>query len=157
MSNKKRIQKKLSKINLNFEIKKFQIAMKILDDLIEKQNQKDKLLKLVSEAVEPKGLITENGKEKILDIAGDFRFNVDENVRKIINDSNANTLNSLRNLGKAIEKGNNNFLENLKSIKIEIPKQRVGFLGLEKQKDGSVKTVFAGSEDYKEKLPKPAP
>ena len=157
MSNKKRIQKKLSKINLNFEIKKFQIAMKILDDLIEKQNQKDKLLKLISDAVEPKGLITEIGKEKILDIAGDFRFNVDENVRKIINDSNANTLDSLKNLGKAIEKGNNNFLENLKSIKIEIPKQRVGFLGLEKQKDGSVKTVFAGSEDYKEKLPKPAP
>ena len=157
MSNKKRIQKKLSKINLNFEIKKFQIAMKILDDLIEKQNQKDKLLKLISDAVEPKGLITEIGKEKILDIAGDFRFNVDENVRKIINDSNANTIDSLKNLGKAIEKGNNNFLENLKSIKIEIPKQRVGFLGLEKQKDGSVKTVFAGSEDYKEKLPKPAP
>ena len=157
MSNKKRIQKKLSKINLNFEIKKFQIAMKILDDLIEKQNQKDKLLKLVSEAVEPKGLITENGKEKILDIAGDFRFNVDENVRKIINDSNANTLNSLRNLGKAIEKGNNNFLENLKSIKIEIPKQRVGLLVLENQKDGSVKKVFVGCEDYKEKLPKPAP
>ena len=153
MSNKKRIQKKLSNINLNFEIKKFQIAMKILDDLMEKQNQKDKWLKLVSDAVEPKGLITENGKEKILDIAGDFRFNVDENVRKIINDSNANTLDSLKNLGKAIEKGNNNFLENLKSIKIEIPKQRVGFLGLEKQKDGSVKTVFAGSEDYKEKLP----
>ena len=153
MSNKKRIQKKISNINLNFEIKKFQIAMKILDDLMEKQNQKDKWLKLVSDAGEPKGLITENGKEKILDIAGDFRFNVDENVRKIINDSNANTLNSLRNLGKAIEKGNNNFLENLKSIKIEIPKQRVDFLGLEKQKEGSVKTVFAGSEDYKEKLP----
>ena len=153
MSNKKRIQKKISNINLNFEIKKFQIAMKILDDLIEKQNQKDKLLKLVSGAVEPKGLITENGKEKILDIAGDFRFNVDENVRKIINDSNANTLNSLRNLGKAIEKGNNNFLENLKSIKIEIPKQRVGLLVLENQKDGSVKKVFVGCEDYKEKLP----
>ena len=153
MSNKKRIQKKISNINLNFEIKKFKIAMKILDDLMEKQNQKDKWLKLVSGAVEPKGLITENGKEKILDIAGDFRFNVDENVRKIINDSNANTLDSLKNLGKAIEKGNNNFLENLKSIKIEIPKQRVGFLGLEKQKDGSVKTVFVGCEDYKEKLP----
>ena len=98
--------------------------MKILDDLMEKQNQKDELLKLISDAVEPKGLITENGKEKILDIAGDFRFNVDENVRKIINDSNANTLDSLKNLGKAIEKGNNNFLENLKSIKIEIPKQK---------------------------------
>ena len=153
MSNKKRIQKKLSNINLNFEIKKFQIAMKILDDLMEKQNQKDKWLKLVSDAVEPKGLITEEGKEMIVDITGNFRFNVDENVRKIINDSNANTLDSLKNLGKAIEKGNNNFLENLKSIKIEIPKQRVGFLGLEKQKDGSVKTVFAGSKDYKEKLP----
>ena len=153
MSNKKRIQKKISNINLNFEIKKFQIAMKNLDDLIEKQNQKDKWLKLVSGAVESKGLITEEGKEMIVDITGNFRFNVDENVRKIINDSNANTLNSLRNLGKAIEKGNNNFLENLKSIKIEIPKQRVDFLGLEKQKEGSVKTVFAGSEDYKEKLP----
>ena len=157
MSNKKRIKKKLSKINLNFEIKKFQIAMKILDDLMEKQNQKDKWLKLVSGAVEPKGLITEEGKEMIVDITGNFRFNVDENVRKIINDSNANTLDSLKNLGKAIEKGNNNFLENLKSIKIEIPKQRVGLLVLENQKDGSVKTVFVGCEDYKEKLPKPAP
>ena len=64
MSNKKRIQKKISNINLNFEIKKFQIAMKNLDDLIEKQNKKDKLLKLVSDAVEPKGLITENGKDR---------------------------------------------------------------------------------------------
>ena len=111
----------------------------------------------IGELIVSQGLISEEGKEMIVDITGNFRFNVDENVRKIINDSNANTLYSLKNLGKAIEKGNNNFLENLKSIKIEIPKQRVGFLGLEKQKDGSVKTVFAGSEDYKEKLPKPAP
>ena len=73
MSNKKRIQKKLSKINLNFEIKKFKIAMKILDDLMEKQNQKDKLLKLISDAVEPKGLITEEGNEMIADITGNFR------------------------------------------------------------------------------------
>ena len=124
MSNKKRIQKKLSKINLNFEIKKFKIAMKIFVSLIEKQNQKNKLLKLIPGAVEPKGLITEEGNEMIADITGNFRFNVDENVRKIINDSNANTLDSLKNLGKAIEKGNNNFLENLKSIKIEIPKQK---------------------------------
>ena len=149
MSNKKRIQKKLSNINLNFEIKKFQIAMKILNALIEKQNQKDKLLKLVSGAVEPKGLITEEGKEMIVDITEHFRFNVDENVRAIMDNSLINTANSLRDMGKAIEKGNNNFLENIKNIKIEIPKQRVGFLGLEKQKDGSVKTVFAGSEDYK--------
>lgn len=153
MSNKKRIQKKLSNINLNFEIKKFQIAMKILDDLMEKQNQKDKWLKLVSDAVEPKGLITEEGKEMIVDITEHFRFNVDENVRAIMDNSLINTANSLRDMGKAIEKGNNNFLENIKNIKIEIPKQRVGFLGLEKQKDGSVKTVSAGSEDYKEKLP----
>ena len=153
MSNKKRIQKKLSNINLNFEIKKFQIAMKILHDLTEKQNQKDKLLKLVSGAVEPKGLITEEGKEMIVDITEHFRFNVDENVRAIMDNSLINTANSLRDMGKAIEKGNNNFLENLKNIQLEIPKQRVGFLGLEKQKDGSVKTVFAGSEDYKEKLP----
>ena len=153
MSNKKRIQKKISNINLNFEIKKFQIAMKNFVSFYEEWKEREKSLKLVSDAVEPKGLITEEGKEMIVDITGNFRFNVDENVRKIINDSNANTLDSLKNLGKAIEKGNNNFLENLKSIKIEIPKQRVGFLGLEKQKDGSVKTVFAGSEDYKEKLP----
>ena len=127
--------------------------MNNLFSIYKEWKERQKSLKLVSDAVEPKGLITENGKEKILDIAGDFRFNVDENVRKIINDSNANSLDSLKNLGKAIEKGNNNFLENLKSIKIEIPKQRVGFLGLEKQTDGSVKTVVAGSEDYKEKLP----
>ena len=156
MSNKKRIQKRILEIEL-MRFRKFFDSMKNFVSFYEEWKEKQKSLKLVSGAVEPKGLITENGKEKILDIAGDFRFNVDENVRKIINDSNANTLDSLKNLGKAIEKGNNNFLENLKSIKIEIPKQRVGFLGLEKQKDGSVKTVFAGSEDYKEKLPKPAP
>ena len=152
MSNKKRIQKKISEIEL-MRFGKFVAAMKNFISSFKEWKEKQKSLKIVSGAVEPKGLITESGKEKILDIAGDFRFNVDENVRKIINDSNANTLDSLKNLGKAIEKGNNNFLENLKSIKIEIPKQRVGFLGLEKQKDGSVKTVFAGSEDYKEKLP----
>ena len=156
MSNKKRIQKKILEIEL-MRFRKFFDSMKNFVSFYKEWKERQKSLKLVSGAVEPKGLITENGKEKILDIAGDFRFNVDENVRKIINDSNANTLDSLKNLGKAIEKGNNNFLENLKSIKIEIPKQRVGFLGLEKQKDGSVKTVFAGSEDYKEKLPKPAP
>lgn len=156
MSNKKRIQKRILEIEL-MRFRKFFDSMKNFVSFYEEWKERQKSLKLVSGAVEPKGLITENGKEKILDIAGDFRFNVDENVRKIINDSNANTLDSLKNLGKAIEKGNNNFLENLKSIKIEIPKQRVGFLGLEKQKDGSVKTVFAGSEDYKEKLPKPAP
>ena len=152
MSNKKRIQKRILEIEL-MRFRKFFDSMKNFVSFYEEWKEKQKSLKLVSGAVEPKGLITENGKEKILDIAGDFRFNVDENVRKIINDSNANTLDSLKNLEKAIEKGNNNFLENLKSIKIEIPKQRVGFLGLEKQKDGSVKTVFAGSEDYKEKLP----
>ena len=156
MSNKKRIQKRILEIEL-MRFRKFFDSMKNFVSFYEEWKEKQKSLKLVSGAVEPKGLITENGKEKILDIAGDFRFNLDENVRKIINDSNANTLDSLKNLGKAIEKGNNNFLENLKSIKIEIPKQRVGFLGLEKQTDGSVKTVFAGSEDYKEKLPKPAP
>ena len=152
MSNKKRIQKRILEIEL-IRFKKFFDSMKNFVSFYKEWKERQKSLKLVSGAVEPKGLITENGKEKILDIAGDFRFNVDENVRKIINDSNANTLDSLKKLGKAIEKGNNNFLENLKSIKIEIPKQRVGFLGLEKQKDGSVKTVFAGSEDYKEKLP----
>ena len=152
MSNKKRIQKRILEIEL-MRFRKFFDSMKNFVSFYEEWKEKQKSLKLVSGAVEPKGLITENGKEKILDIAGDFRFNVDENVRKIINDSNANTLDSLKNLGKAIEKGNNNFLENLKSIKIEIPKQRVGFLGLEKQTDGSVKTVVAGSEDYKEKLP----
>ena len=152
MSNKKRIQKRILEIEL-MRFRKFFDSMKNFVSFYEEWKERQKSLKLVSGAVEPKGLITENGKEKILDIAGDFRFNVDENVRKIINDSNANTLDSLKNLGKAIEKGNNNFLENLKSIKIEIPKQRVGFLGLEKQTDGLVKTVFAGSEDYKEKLP----
>ena len=152
MSNKKRIQKRILEIEL-MRFRKFFDSMKNFVSFYEEWKERQKSLKLVSGAVEPKGLITENGKEKILDIAGDFRFNVDENVRKIINDSNANTLDSLKNLGKAIEKGNNNFLENLKSIKIEIPKQRVGFLGLEKQTDGSVKTVVAGSEDYKEKLP----
>ena len=152
MSNKKRIQKRILEIEL-MRFRKFFDSMKNFVSFYEEWKERQKSLKLVSGAVEPKGLITENGKEKILDIAGDFRFNVDENVRKIINDSNANTLDSLKNLGKAIEKGNNNFLENLKSIKIEIPKQRVGLLVLENQKDGSVKKVFVGCEDYKEKLP----
>lgn len=81
MSNKKRIQKKLSNINLNFEIKKFQIAMKILGVLIEKQNQKDKLLKLVSGAVEPKGLITEEGYEMM--IGRNIKITpIDENLTK---------------------------------------------------------------------------
>ena len=123
MSNKKRIQKRILEIEL-MRFRKFFDSMKNFVSFYEEWKEKQKSLKLVSGAVEPKGLITENGKEKILDIAGDFRFNVDENVRKIINDSNANTLDSLKNLGKAIEKGNNNFLENLKSIKIEIPKQK---------------------------------
>ena len=123
MSNKKRIQKRILEIEL-MRFRKFFDSMKNFVSFYEEWKERQKSLKLVSGAVEPKGLITENGKEKILDIAGDFRFNVDENVRKIINDSNANTLDSLKNLGKAIEKGNNNFLENLKSIKIEIPKQK---------------------------------
>ena len=152
MSNKKRIQKKILEIEL-MRFRKFFDSMKNFISFVKEWKERQKSLKLVSGAVEPKGLITEEGKEMIADITGNFRFNVDENVRKIINDSNANTLDSLKNLGKAIEKGNNNFLENLKSIKIEIPKQRVDFLGLEKQKDSSVKTMFAGSEDYKEKLP----
>ena len=123
MSNKKRIQKKLTEIEL-MKFRKMVTSINNFVSFFKEWKQRQKSLKLVSGAVEPKGLITENGKEKILDIAGDFRFNVDENVRKIINDSNANTLDSLKNLGKAIEKGNNNFLENLKSIKIEIPKQK---------------------------------
>lgn len=123
MSNKKRIQKRILEIEL-MRFRKFFDSMKNFVSFYEEWKERQKSLKLVSGAVEPKGLITENGKEKILDIAGDFRFNVDENVRKIINDSNANTIDSLKNLGKAIEKGNNNFLENLKSIKIEIPKQK---------------------------------
>ena len=147
MSNKKRIQKKISKIKL-MKFGKFVIIMK---NFVLNYKKRQKSLKLVSGAVEPKGLITEEGKEMTVDITEHFRFNVDENVRAIMDNSLINTANSLRDMGKAIEKGNNNFLENLKSIKIEIPKQRVGFLGLEKQKDGSVKTVFAGSEDYKER------
>ena len=122
MSNKKIIQKKLSNINLNFEIKKFQIAMKILNALIEKQNQKDKLLKLVSGAVEPKGLITEEGKEMIVNITGEFHFNVDEDIKLRMNNSLKNTANSLRDMGKAIEKGNINFLENFKNIYVKLPK-----------------------------------
>ena len=152
MSNKKRIQKRILEIEL-MRFRKFFDSMKNFVSFYEEWKERQKSLKLISDAVEPKGLITENGKEKILDIAGDFRFIVDENVRKIINDSNANILDTFKNLGKVIEKGNNNFLENLKSIKIEIPKQRVGLLVLENQKDGSVKTVFVGCEDYKEKLP----
>ena len=122
MSNKKRIQKKISNINLNFEIKKFQIAMKILNALIEKQNQKDKLLKLVSGTVEPKGLITEEGKEMIVNNTGEFQFNIDEDIKLRMNNSLKNTANSLTDMGKAIEKGNINFLENFKNIYEKLPK-----------------------------------
>ena len=148
MSNKKRIQKKLSNINLNFEIKKFQIAMKILGVLIEKQNQKDKLLKLVSGAVEPKGLITEEGYEMM--IGRNIKITpIDKNLTKesIV----------LIELQKTINKDIIDLMKVDPSINLtrvdNFPKQRVGLLVLEKQKDGSVKTVFAGSEDYKEKLP----
>ena len=96
MNNKKRIQKKILEIRLI----RFRNFFAFMNNLFSIYKERQKSLKLVSGAVEPKGLITENGKEKILDIAGDFRFNVDENVRKIINDSNANTLDSLKNLGK---------------------------------------------------------
>ena len=92
MSNKKRIQKKNLEIQLN-KFHKIVRAMNAFSLFFKEYKQRQTSLKLVSGAVGPKELITENGKEKILDIAGDFRFNVDENVRKIINDSNANTLN----------------------------------------------------------------
>lgn len=151
MSNKKRIQKKNLEIQLN-KFRKIVRAMNAFCLFFKEYKQRQKSLKLVSSAVNPKGLITESGKEKILDIASDFRFNVDENVRKIINDSTTDTIDSLKYLGEAIKKGNNNFLENLENIKIETPKKRVGFLGLEKQKDGSIKTVFAGSRDYKKNI-----
>lgn len=148
MSNKKRIQKKISKIKL-MKFGKFIAVPKDFILFSKEWKERQKSLKLISEGIEPKSLITEEGKEMIVDITEHFRFNVDENIRAIMDNSLINTANSLRDMGKAIEKGNNNFLENIKNIKIEIPKQRVGFLGLEKQKDGSVKTVFAGSEDYK--------
>lgn len=152
MSNKKRIQRRILEIEL-MRFRKFFDSMKNFVSFYKEWKERQKSLKLISGGVEPKGLITEEGKEMTVDITEHFRFNVDENVRAIMDNSLINTANSLRDMGKAIEKGNNNFLENIKNIKIEIPKQRVGFLGLEKQKDGSVKTVFAGSEDYKEKLP----
>ena len=96
--------------------------MKILHDLMEKQNQKDKWLKLVSGAVEPKGLITEEGKEMIVNITGEFHFNIDEDIKLRMNNSLQNTANSLRDMGKAIEKGNINFLENFKNIYVKLPK-----------------------------------
>ena len=58
----------------------------------------------------------------IVNITEHFRFNVDENVRAIMDNSLINTANSLRDMGKAIEKGNINFLENFKNIYVKLPK-----------------------------------
>ncbi len=61
----------------------------------------------------------------------ELNFSVEDLVR---------TSNRLMEIGNAISKSRITFDE---------PKRIEGMLGLKKQKDGSVKTVFAGSRDYK--------
>ena len=121
MSNKKRIQKKIYKIEL-MKFGKFVAAMKNFISFFKEWKERQKSLKLVSGCVEPKGLNTEEGKEMIVNITGEFHFNIDEDIKLRMNNSLKNTANSLRDMGKAIEKGNNNFLENFKNIYEKLPK-----------------------------------
>ena len=121
MSNKKRIQKKISKIEL-MKFRKFVIIMNNFVSFFKEWKERQKSLKIISGAVEPKGLITEEGKEMIVNITGEFHFNIDEDIKLRMNNSLQNTANSLRDMGKAIEKGNINFLENFKNIYVKLPK-----------------------------------
>ena len=121
MSNKKRIQKKISEIEL-MRFGKLAVSMSNIISFVKEWKEKQKSLKLVSGAVKPKGLITEEGKEMIVDITGEFNFNIDEDIKLRMNNSLKNTANSLRDMGKAIEKGNINFLENFKNIYVKLPK-----------------------------------
>lgn len=120
MSNKKRIQKKISEIEL-IRFGKFLIVMKDLVLFFKEWKERQKSLKFISGTVEPKGLITEEGKEMIVNITGEFHFNIDEDIKLRMNNSLQNTANSLRDMGKAIEKGNINFLENFKNIYVKLP------------------------------------
>ena len=143
MSNKKRIQKKILEIEL-MRFRKFFDSMKNFVSFYKEWKERQKSLKLVSGAVEPKGLITEEGYEMM--IGRNIKITpIDENLTKesIV----------LIELQKTINKDIIDLMKVDPSINLtrvdNFPKQRVGFLALEKQKDGSVKTVFAGSEDYK--------
>ena len=147
MSNKKRIQKKTSESEL-MRLGKLAVSISNIISFVKEWKEKQKSLKLVSGAVKPKGLITEEGYEMM--IGRNIKITpIDKNLTKesIV----------LIELQKTINKDIIDLMKVDLSINLTIvdnfPKQRVGFLGLEKQKDSSVKTVFAGSEDYKEKLP----
>ena len=143
MSNKKRIQKKILEIEL-MRFRKFFDSMKNFVSFYKEWKERQKSLKLVSGAVEPKGLITEEGYEMM--IGRNIKITpIDENLTKesIVLIELQKTINKdIIDLMKVDSRINLTRVDNF-------PKQRVGFLGLEKQKDGSVKTVFAGSEDYK--------
>ena len=147
MSNKKRIQKKTSELEL-MRLGKLAVSMSNIISFVKEWKERQKSLKLVSGAVEPKGLITEEGYEMM--IGRNIKITpIDENLTKesIVLIELQKTINKdIIDLMKVDSRINLTRVDNF-------PKQRVGFLGLEKQKDGSVKTVFAGSEDYKEKLP----
>ena len=121
MSNKKRIQKRILEIEL-MRFRKFFDSMKNFVSFYKEWKERQKSLKLISSAVELKGLITEEGKEMIVNITGEFHFNIDEDIKLRMNNSLKNTANSLRDMGKAIEKGNINFLENFKNIYVKLPK-----------------------------------
>ena len=147
MSNKKRIQKKISEIEL-MRFGKLAVSMSNIISFVKEWKEKQKSLKLVSGAVKPKGLITEEGYEMM--IGRNIKITpIDKNLTKesIV----------LIELQKTINKDIIDLMKVDPSINLtrvdNFPILREGFLGLEKQKDGSVKKVFAGSEDYKEKLP----
>lgn len=145
MSNAKRIQKKISKIEL-MRFGKVVASMNIFVSFFNKWKERQKSLKLISGAVKPKDLITEEGYEMV----------IDRNIKiKPIDNNLTKKSIALIELNKTMNKSItdvmrvNSSLLNLTRID-DFPKQKVGLLGLEKQKDGSVKTVFAGSKDYKE-------
>ena len=102
MSNKKRIQKKISEIQLN-KFHKIVRAMNAFSLFFKEYKQRQTSLKLVSGAVGPKGLITESGAEIILDRNIKYPIDYDEKIESdIINSFNSYWI-AFKELGEAIK------------------------------------------------------
>ena len=102
MSNKKRIQKRILEIEL-MRFRKFFDSMKNFVSFYEEWKERQKSLKLVSGAVEPKGLITESGAEIILDRNIKYPIDYDEKIESdIINSFNSYWI-AFKELGEAIK------------------------------------------------------
>ena len=102
MSNKKRIQKRI----LEIELMRFGKVVASMNNLVlfyRKWKEKQKSLKLISGAVEPKGLITESGAEIILDRNIKYPIDYDEKIESdIINSFNSYWI-AFKELGEAIK------------------------------------------------------